>query len=102
MVADFWAEPQFLILAVVCVAFVLPFLLLVLELTEVHDPANRRFFLRRNFHKVHADFAGAGQGFSGFDDTEQGAVMSDDADRRDADLFVDPLAFLSESYGTIS
>jgi len=100
--ADFRAEPELLVLAVVRVAFVLPLLLLVFEFAVIHDPANGRLLLRRDLDEVHADFAGACQGFNRFDDTEQGAVMSDDADRRDADLFVDPLAFLSEGYGTIS
>jgi hypothetical protein len=42
------------------------------------------------------------QSFHGFDDAQQGAVLSDDANGRDADLLVDPLAFLSESDGKVS
>jgi hypothetical protein len=39
------------------------------------------------------------QGLNGFDDAKKGAVLSDDANRRYADLLVDPLAFLSEGDG---
>ena len=102
VVTDFRAEAQFFVLAVVDVAFVLPLLLLVFEFAEIHDPANRRLFLRGDLDQVHADFAGLLQGFDGFDDAEKGAVLSDYANRRDADLLVNPLAFLSEGYGTYS
>ena len=34
-----------------------------------------------------------------FDDAEQGSVLSDDADRRDADLLVDPLIFAVDGDG---
>jgi hypothetical protein len=102
MIADFRAQPQFFVLAVMRVAFVLPLLLLVLEFAVIHDPANRRLFLRGNLHEVQADFTGSLQSFDGFDDAQQGTVLSDDTNRRDADLLVDPLAFLSEGDGRIS
>jgi hypothetical protein len=76
--------------------------LLVLEFAVIHDPANRRLFLRGNLHEVQADFTGSLQSFDGFDDAQQGTVLSDDTNRRDADLLVDPLAFLSEGDGRIS
>jgi hypothetical protein len=80
-------------------SFVLPLLLLVLELAVIHDPANGRLLLRRDFDKVQADFAGPLEGVDGFDDAEDFAFMSDHADGRDADLFVDPLTFSIEGDG---
>ena len=102
VVADFRAEAEFFVLAVVRVAFVLPLLLLVLEFAVIHDPANGRLFLRGNFHEVHAGLASMPQGFNSFDDAEKRAIVSDNADGRYADLLVDPLAFLSEGDGRIS
>ena len=99
VVADFWAEAEFFVLAVVRVTFVLPLLLLVLEFAVIHDPANGRLFLRGNFHEVHAGLASMPQGFNSFDDAEKRAIVSDNADGRYADLLVDPLAFLSEGDG---
>ena len=102
MVADFWAYAEFFVLAVVRVAFVLPLLLLVLEFAEVHDAANGRLLLRRDFHKVEAEVFGALKGFGSFENAELVAFRSDDADGRIADLFVDPLRFTVEGDGTIS
>jgi len=102
VVADFWAEAELFIFAVMSVAFVLPLLLLVLEFAEIHDAAYGRLLLRGNLNEVHAGVAGLLQSFDGFDNAQQGAVLSDDADRRDADLLVDPLTFLSESDGKVS
>ena len=58
VVADLGAQPELLVLAVVRVAFVLPLFLLVLELAEVHDAADGRLLLRRDFDEVEPDFAG--------------------------------------------
>ena len=58
--------------------FLLFFLLLVLELSEVHDPANRRFGVRRHFNQVQAAFHGDGQGFLGGDYSQLFAVVGDD------------------------
>ena len=44
VLTNLWAEPQFLVLALMGMALVLPFFLLVFELTVVHDPANWGFF----------------------------------------------------------
>jgi hypothetical protein len=84
---------------VVRVAFVLPLLLLVLEFAVIHDAANGRLLLRRDFNKVEADFAGTRQRVDGFEDTENFSFMSDNADGRDADLFVDPLRLTIEGDG---
>jgi hypothetical protein len=80
----------------------LPLFLLVLEFAVIHDAANGRLFLGRDFHQIHANFAGLLQGLDGFDDAQQGTVLSDDADRRNADLLVDPLTFSIEGDGRIS
>jgi hypothetical protein len=84
------------------VAFVNPFLLLILELAVIHDPANRRLLLRGDFHEVESDLAGALQSLNGFDDAQHGAVVADHPDRRDADLFIDPLGFTIECDGNVS
>ena len=102
VVADFGADAQLFVLAVVRVAFVLPLLLLVLEFAEIHDPADGRLLLRGDFHKVEAKVFGTLQGFGGFENAELVAFRSDDADRCIADLFVDPLRFTVEGDGTIS
>ncbi len=102
VIANFRAQPKLFVLAVVRVAFVLALLLLVLEFAEIHDSANGRFFLGGNFHQVHTNIASLLQSLDCFDNAEQGAILSDDANRRNADLLVDPLAFLSEGYGTNS
>jgi hypothetical protein len=99
VVADFGAEAELFVFAVVRVAFVLPLLLLVLEFAVIHDPANGRLLLRGDLHQVQAGFAGLSQGLDGFDDAKKGAVLSDDTDRRYADLLIDPLAFLSKGDG---
>jgi hypothetical protein len=83
-------------------AFVLPLFLLVLEFAVIHDPANGRLLLWGDFHQIHADFAGPLQGLDGFDDAQQGAILSDYANRRDADLLIDPLTFAIEGDGEFS
>ena len=102
VVADLGAHAELFVLAVVRMAFVLPLLLLVFEFAVVHDPANGRLFLRCNFDEVEADFAGTCKGIRGFDDANDFAFMSDHADGRDADLFIDPLRLTIEGYGTDS
>ena len=102
MVADFRADAEFFVLAVMRVAFVLPLLLLVLEFAVIHDAANGRLLLGRDFYEIEAKVFGALKGFGGFENAELVAFRSDDADGRIADLFVDPLRFTVEGDGTIS
>src|SRR5207253_3098631 len=90
---------ELFVFAVVRVAFVLPLLLLVLELAVVHDPANGRLLLGRDLDEVQADFAGAREGVDGFQNAEDFSFISDYADGRDADLLVDPLSFTIEGDG---
>lgn len=73
------------------VAFMLPFPLLVLVLPIVHDPADGRLFLRGNFDKVQTEIPSLVQCFLCGNDAQLGAVCVNNTDRRDADLFIDPL-----------
>ena len=102
VLADLGAQPELFVLAVMRMAFVLPLLLLVLEFAEIHDAANRRLLLRRDFHQVEAKVFSTLKGFGSFEDAELIAFRSDDADGRIADLFVDPLRLTVEGDGTIS
>jgi hypothetical protein len=99
VVADFGADAELFVLAVVRVAFVLPLLLLVFELAVIHDSANGRLLLGRDFYKIKAKIFGTLESFDSFEDAELVAFRSDDADRCIADLFVDPLRFAVESDG---
>lgn len=80
VVADLGADAEFFVLAVVRVAFVLPLLLLVLEFAVIHDPANGRLFLGRDFDEVEADFLGALEGVDGFENAEHFSFVSDHTD----------------------
>jgi hypothetical protein len=80
VVADLWADAELFVLAVVRVTFMLPLLLLVLEFAVVHDAANGRLFLGRNFHQVEADFFSTLQSVDGFEDAELITLMADYAD----------------------
>ena len=102
VVADFRADAELFVLAVVRVAFVLPLLLLVLEFAVIHDAANGRLLLGRDFYKIEAEVFGTLKGLGSFQDAELVAFRSDDADGRIADLFVDPLRLTVEGDGTIS
>jgi hypothetical protein len=102
VIADFRADAELFVLAVVRVAFVLPLLLLVLEFAVIHDSANGRLLLGRDFYKIEAEVFGALKGFGSFEDAELVAFRSNDADGRVADLFIDPLRFTVEGDGTIS
>ncbi len=89
--ANLRTEPDFFVLALVRVPFVLPLFLLVLEFTKVHDPANGRLLGRRNFDEVESRLLGEVQGFLGRNHTELFAFRRNDADWGNADLLVDPL-----------
>jgi hypothetical protein len=81
VVADFGAQPQLFIFAVVRMAFVLPLFLLVFELTEVHDPADGRLLGRGDLDQIEPGGTGLLQCLVGADDSQLGSVVSDDADR---------------------
>jgi hypothetical protein len=80
VVADLGADAELFVLAVVRVAFVLPLLLLVLELAVIHDPANGRLLLGRDFYEVQADFLCALEGIDGFENAEHFSFVSNHAD----------------------
>jgi hypothetical protein len=58
VVANFWANAEFFVFAVVRMPLVLPLLLLVLEFAEIHDSADGRLFLRSDLDKIEANFFG--------------------------------------------
>jgi hypothetical protein len=99
VIANFGADAELFVFAVMRVAFVLPLFLLVLELAVIHDAANGRLLLGRDLDEVQADFAGALEGFDSFENAEHFSFMSNHADRGDADLLVDPLSFSIEGDG---
>ena len=81
MITDLRAETDFLVLAVVRMAFVLPLLLLVLEFAEVHDSANGRLLRRRDLDQIETCGPGLLQRFVGTDDSQLRSVVTNDADR---------------------
>ncbi len=52
VIARLRPHADFLDLHVMAVATVLPFFLLILELAEIHDPANRGTFVWRHLHQI--------------------------------------------------
>ncbi len=90
-VADLGAEANLFVLAVVRVTFMLPLLLLVLELAVIHDSANWRLLGWRDFDQVEPDSAGAIECFFGGDDPELFSFFRNHTNRGNADLLVDPL-----------
>jgi hypothetical protein len=73
------------------------FLLLVLELAEVHDPTDGRFLVRSHLDQVEAGLTSATQRLFRRDDPELFTVAGDDPDRRDPDLLVDAMLLLDGS-----
>ena len=93
VLANLRAQTDFLVLAVMNVAFVLPLFLLVLELAEVHDAADGRFLQRSDLNQVEPNFACLFQSIVATDYAQLRAVVADDTKRSGADLIVDPLLF---------
>jgi len=93
MIARFGTNPNFLGPTMVSIrsVAVLPFLLLVLELPMVHDPADGRPFGRSHLDQIQSRFFGLGDRLFGWHDAQLFAVVGDDSDRSNADLLVDPL-----------
>jgi len=67
----------------------LAFLLLVLELAEVHDLADRRFRVRRDLDKIKTGLFGHHHGTGGGDDSDVLAIGADQSDLGAADSLVD-------------
>jgi hypothetical protein len=89
--ASFGANADFLDLALVRVALVLPLLLLVLELPVVHDAAHGRPLIGSYFDQIQLGFARSRQCLVRADDAQRLALGRNDANRRNTDLLVDPL-----------
>jgi hypothetical protein len=64
----------------------------VLELTVIHDLANRGSLRGRDFHEVQTEFAGHFEGLLGGHNAVLFAFSSDEANWADADLFVEARA----------
>ena len=79
---------------------------LVLELPEIDDLADRRYCVRHDLHEIGFPLAGHAYGLRRCHDAQLAAVLIDDPDLRDPDLFVDASALLlangSPSYGVIA
>jgi len=96
VVVDHWAEldlldlDDFLLLA----GFGLLFLFLESVLAVIQDLADRRYGVGRNLHQVEAGIEGLGQGVCDRDGTEVGAVLVDQVNLTNADIFIDALAVL--------
>jgi hypothetical protein len=97
VLAGLGAEADLLDLGVVDVRLVVLLLLLVLELAEVHDPADGRLLVRRHLDEVEARLPRQVQGLVRGDDAQLGAVGPDHADRSDPDLVVDAVLLLDGS-----
>ena len=91
------SQPNFLDFRLVDVCAMEFFLLLVLELAEVHDPTDRRLLVRGHLDQVEAGLASAIQRLFRRDDPELFTVAGDDPDRRDPDLLVDAMLLLDGS-----
>jgi len=91
VIASLRSNSDLLDLAVVRVAFGQPLLLLILEFAVVHDPANRRPFIRRDFDQIEFRLASARKRFLGRHDAQQFSVAGNDSHRRNANLLINPL-----------
>ena len=91
VIARLGAHTNFLDLHLVAVAFVFPFFLLVFELAKIHYSANGRTFVWRHFHQIEIGHTGLFHGLVGGHDSQLASIRGNDADRTDADLFVNSL-----------
>jgi hypothetical protein len=74
--------------------FGLLFLFLESVFAVVQDLADRRYGVGRDFDQVEAGLLGLGQGVCDRDGTEVGAVLVDQVNLANADIFIDALAVL--------
>ncbi len=68
--------------------------LLILELAEVHDPADGRFLVRGNLDQIKPSLPSASQRLVGGDDPELASFGGDHADRGNPDLLVDAMVLI--------
>ena len=90
MIASLGTETNFLGLRVVDVSTMVLLVLLVLELAVVHDPADGRLFHGRDLDEIESRLACRGEGLIGRNDSKLFAILSDDANGRDSDIFIEP------------
>ena len=76
-------------------SFGLTLLLLVLELTVVHQTADRRLGVRRDFHQIHVALLGKTERVGDLDDAQLFSVQTYQAHLGDADFTVDAIGFFS-------
>ncbi len=94
VLARLGAETDLFDLRVMDVGFVLFFLLLILELAEVHDSADGRFFVWRDLDKIKPRLASPGHRLIGGDDSELPTFGGDHADRGNPDLLIDAMILI--------
>ena len=75
--------------------FVLPLLLLVLELAVVHQTADRGLGVGRDFHQIHVALLGKPERVGDLDDAELFSIQTYQTHLGDADFTVDAYAFFS-------
>ena len=92
--AGLWPQPDLLDFCLVDVRTMEFFLLLLLELAEVHDPTDRRLLVGRNLDEIEARLPSAVEGLFRRDDPELSAIGGDHPDRRDPDLLIDAMLLL--------
>ncbi len=79
----------------------LAFLLLILELTVVHDLANGRISIGCDLNKVQSFFLGYPQGFAGIQNAQLLTVVVNNPYLRNSDPFVAPNAVIPPTAGTV-
>jgi hypothetical protein len=94
VLARFWTQADFLDPGVVNVRLVLLLLLLVLELAEVHDPADGRLLVGSHLHQIQTGFPREVECLLRGDDAELPAFGGDDPNRCDPNLLVDAVLLL--------
>lgn len=94
VIARLGTDSDFLDLRVMNVGFVMLLFLLVFELAEVHDPADRRLFVGRHLDKIEAGVSREREGIVCGDDAELAPVGADNSDRGDPNLVVDAMLLL--------
>jgi hypothetical protein len=68
---------------------------LVLEFAVVHQTADRRLGVRRDFHQIHVVLLGKTERVGNLDDAELFSVQTYQAHLGDADFTVDAIGFFS-------
>ena len=94
VVTSFWSDANLFQFGLMSLSFFAFLLLVVLELSKVHDAADGRLRFCSNFNKVQPVFTSTFQSILGRNDTKLLTLFINDADRSNPDLFVDPILIL--------